>query len=134
VSTRGRRATARRRRPWATDLRAATSGRRDTSDQRSGPGRCWATRPRPPVAGNPMTRGRRPQVNGPGPASDQRSPTGYGSIPALVGQFPFFVNFFFSLLPSTFCASGQLLLVGSSTCPSCPNFSLKLQTPITFDP
>jgi hypothetical protein len=31
-------------------------------------------------------------------------------------------------------ASGQLLLVGSSTCPPCPDFSLKLQTPITFDP
>jgi hypothetical protein len=29
-------------------------------------------------------------------------------------------NFF---LPSTFCASGQLLLVGFSTCPPCPDFS-----------
>jgi hypothetical protein len=41
---------------------------------------------------------------------------------------------FFFFLPSTFCASGQLLLVGYSTCPPCPDFSLKLQTSITFDP
>jgi hypothetical protein len=34
----------------------------------------------------------------------------------------FFLNFFF-LLPSTFCASGQLLLVGSSTCLPCPEFT-----------
>jgi hypothetical protein len=27
------------------------------------------------------------------------------------------------LLPSTFCASGQLLLVGSSTYPPCPEFT-----------
>jgi hypothetical protein len=46
---------------------------------------------------------------------------------------PFFLNFFFAL-PSTFGASGQLLLVGSSTCPPCPEFTLKLQTPITFEP
>jgi hypothetical protein len=62
-----------------------------------------------------------------------RSSAGRGSTPAPVGQFPFFLNFFF-FLPSTFCATGQLLLVGSSTCPPCPDFSLKLQTPITFDP
>jgi hypothetical protein len=53
--------------------------------------------------------------------------------PVPVEQFPFFFKCFF-FLPSTFCASGQLLLIGSSTCPSCPDFSLKLQTPITFDP
>jgi hypothetical protein len=50
-----------------------------------------------------------------------------------VGLFPFFLNFFF-FLPSTFCASGQLFLIGCSTCLPCPDFSLKLQTSITFDP
>jgi hypothetical protein len=40
----------------------------------------------------------------------------------------------FFLLPSTFCTCGQLLLVGSSTCPPWPNPAQKLQTPITFDP
>jgi hypothetical protein len=61
-------------------------------------------------------------------ASNQRSPTSRGSTPAPVGQFPFFLNFFL-FLPSTFCASGQLWLVGSSTCPPCPDFSLKLKHP-----
>jgi hypothetical protein len=46
---------------------------------------------------------------------------------------PIFFEFFF-FLPSTFCASGQLFLIGCSTCPPCPDFSLKLQTSITFDP
>jgi hypothetical protein len=58
---------------------------------------------------------------------------GRRSTLASVGLFPFFLKFFF-FLPSTFCASGQLLLVGSSTCPPYPNFSLKLQTSISFDP
>jgi hypothetical protein len=40
---------------------------------------------------------------------------------------------FFSLLPSIFCACGQLLLVGSSTCLPWPDPAQKLQTPITFD-
>jgi hypothetical protein len=66
-------------------------------------------------------------------SGDQRSSTGRESRPGPVGQFPFFLKFFF-FLPSTFCASGQLLLVGSNTCLPCPDFSLKLQTPITFDP
>jgi hypothetical protein len=38
-----------------------------------------------------------------------------------------------SLLPLTFCTCGQLLLVGSSTCPPYLDFSEELQTPITFD-
>ena len=63
----------------------------------------------------------------PQPASDCRLTL------AFVMLNPFFLNFFF-FLPSTFCASGQFLLVGSSTCPPCPDFSLKLQTSITFDP
>jgi hypothetical protein len=85
------------------------------------------------VPGSPVTSGRRLKVGGPGPAGDQRSPAGRGPTPEPLGQFPFFLKCFF-FLPSTFCASGQLLLVGSSTCPPCPDFSLKLQTPITFDP
>jgi hypothetical protein len=64
---------------------------------------------------------------------DQRSPAGRGLTPGPVGLFPFFLIFFFFLL-STFCASGQLFLIGCSTCPPCPDFSLKLQTSITFDP
>jgi hypothetical protein len=82
---------------------------------------------------DPTVGGRRPTISGLGSASNQRSPAGHGSTPTPIGLFPFFLNFFF-FLPSTFCASGQLLLVGSSTCPPCPNFSLKLQTSITFDP
>jgi hypothetical protein len=46
---------------------------------------------------------------------------------------PFFLNFFF-FLPSIFCTSGQLSLIGCSTCLPCPDFFLKLQTSITFDP
>jgi hypothetical protein len=53
--------------------------------------------------------------------------------PGPVGLFSFFLNFFF-FLPPTFCASGQLFLIGCSTCPPFPDFSLKLQTSITFDP
>jgi hypothetical protein len=34
-----------------------------------------------------------------------------------------FLIFNFFVLPSTFCTSGQLLLVGSSTCPPCPKFT-----------
>jgi hypothetical protein len=41
------------------------------------------------------------------------------------------LNFFF--LPSSICASGQLLLVGSSTCPPWLDPAHKLQTPITFE-
>jgi hypothetical protein len=41
---------------------------------------------------------------------------------------------FFFLLPSTICASGQLLLVGSSTCPRWLDPAQNLQTPITFEP
>jgi hypothetical protein len=54
-----------------------------------------------------------------GAGVDPRSPASHGSTPAPVRLFPFFLNFFF-FLPSTFCTSGQLLLVGSSTCPPCP--------------
>jgi hypothetical protein len=46
---------------------------------------------------------------------------------------PIFLEFFF-FMPSTFCTSGQLSLIGCNTCPPCPDFSLKLQTSITFDP
>jgi hypothetical protein len=59
-------------------------------------------------------------------------PTGAGVDTCACGAVPIFLEIFF--LPALhFCASGQLLLVGSSTCPRIPNFSLKLQTPITFD-
>jgi hypothetical protein len=75
VTTRGRRATA---------------GRRTAGDQRLGPSCLAATGPRPLVAGIPATRGRRPQVGGPGLAGDQRSPAGRRSTPAPVGQFKFF--------------------------------------------
>jgi hypothetical protein len=79
-------------------------------------GDCWS-----PASPGPSSRGWRPLV------------AGRGSTPGLVRLFSFFLNFFF-FLPSTFCASGQFLLIGSSTCPPYPDFSLKLQTPITFDP
>jgi hypothetical protein len=42
--------------------------------------------------------------------------------PCIGSACPFFFEFFF-LLPSTFCTSSQLLLVGSSTCPPCPEFT-----------
>jgi hypothetical protein len=42
--------------------------------------------------------------------------------PTLVRPCALFFFYKF-LLPSTFCASGQLLLVGSSTCPPCPEFA-----------
>jgi hypothetical protein len=67
------------------------------------------------------------------PAGDQWLPAGRRSTPGLVELFPFLLNFFF-FLPSTFCASGQLFLIGCITCLPCPDFSLKLQTSITFDP
>jgi hypothetical protein len=108
-------------RPWAA------------GDQRSGPGRGRAIRSRPLVAGSLATSSRRPKVGEPGLTSDQRSPASRRSTPGLAGLFPFLLNFFF-FLPSTFCSSGQLFLIGCSTCPPCPNFSLKLQTSITFDP
>jgi hypothetical protein len=92
-------------RPWAANLWTATSGRGPVARPRLGPN-CWS-----PVS---------------------CWPAGCGSTPEPLGQFPFFLKCFF-FLPSTFCASGQLLLVGSSTCPPCPYFSLKLQIPITFD-
>jgi hypothetical protein len=41
-----------------------------------------------------------------------------------VGLFSFFLNLFF-FLSSTFCASGQLLLVGSNTCPALPRLFLE---------
>jgi hypothetical protein len=69
----------------------------------------------------------------PRPAGDQRSPAGRGSTPGAAGLLPFLLNFFF-FLPSTFSSSGQLFVIGCSTCPPCPDFSLKLQTSITFDP
>jgi hypothetical protein len=87
VSTRGRRATASRR--------LALGHQPEGSDQRSGPGCPAATGPRPLVAGISATRGRRPQVGGPGPAGDQRSPAGRGSTPAPVGLFKFFEIFLF---------------------------------------
>jgi hypothetical protein len=37
------------------------------------------------------------------------------------------------LLPPFFSTCGQLL-IGSSTCPPCPDFSSNFQTSITFDP
>jgi hypothetical protein len=58
-------------RPWVADLRVATSSCRTASDQRSRPSCPVATGPQPLVAGIPATRGRRPQVGGPGPAGDQ---------------------------------------------------------------
>jgi hypothetical protein len=125
VSTRGRRATV---------------GCRPALGHRPADGDLWSPGHRRPTVGARSlpndyapTAGRRPQVGGLRPAGNQRSPAGRRSTPAPMGQFPFFLKFFF-FLPSTFCASGQLLLVGSSTCPPCPNFSFKLQTPITFDP
>jgi hypothetical protein len=58
--------------------------------------------PRPLVAGIPATSSRRPQVIGPGPTGDQRSPTGRGSTPRQGRPGPFFLNFFIILmLPPT---------------------------------
>jgi hypothetical protein len=54
------------------------------------------------------------------PACDQRSPDCRGSTLGMSG-FVFFFSNFFSLLPSTFCAFGQLLLVGYTTCPPWPD-------------
>jgi hypothetical protein len=62
------------------------------------------------------------QKKGPCPGVDQRSPAGCGSTPGQDRPAPFLGNFSF-FLPSTFCASSQLLLVGSSTCPPCPKFT-----------
>jgi hypothetical protein len=42
--------------------------------------------------------------------------------------FPFF------LLPTFFGTCGQLLLVGSGTCPPCPGFFQNFHFSITFDP
>jgi hypothetical protein len=64
----------------------------------------------------------RPTVGGPRPPGDQRSLASRGSTPGPIELSPFFLNFFF-FLHFIFCTSGQLLLVGSSTCPPCPNFS-----------
>jgi hypothetical protein len=92
-------------RPWLDDPWSVTSS--------------WdvVARPRPLVASNLATRGRWPQIVGPGPISDQRSLAGCGSLDK--ARLPFFLNFFFSSPPFF----GQLLLVGSSTCPSCLDFS-----------
>jgi hypothetical protein len=92
-------------RPWANDLESATSGQGPVARPRPSPDR-WS----PAV--------RRPGVVGPGLGGNQRSPTG-GLMPGQGRSAPFFLNFFF-VLPSTFCASSQLLLVGSSTCPPYP--------------
>jgi hypothetical protein len=73
----------------------------------------WSRR-RPAAGGRPMVT-RRPHVDA----------WTYRAV-------PIFVEIFF-FLPSTFCTSGQLFLIGCSTCPPCPDFSLKLQTSITFD-
>jgi hypothetical protein len=79
----------------------------------------------------PTGAGGRPLVAGRPWASDQWAATSSWGLVAR--QFPFFLNFF-SFLPSTFSASGQFLLVDSSTCPPYLDFSLKLQIPVTFDP
>jgi hypothetical protein len=91
-----------------------------------------STRPRPLVSSSSATSGRCLQVGGLGPANEQWSPAGRGSTLGPVKLAPFFFHFFF-LLPSTVCACGQLLLIGSDTCPPWPDLAQKLQTPINFD-
>jgi hypothetical protein len=41
---------------------------------------------------------------------------------------------FFIPIAHLFGLCSQILLVGSTTCPPCPYFSSKIETPITFDP
>jgi hypothetical protein len=67
------------------------------------------------------------------PGVDPRSLAARELTPGMSASIPFKFYFIF-LLPSTFCACGQLLLVGFSTCLPCPDLSKKLQTSITFNP
>jgi hypothetical protein len=64
------------------------------------------------------------------PAPDQRSPTAPVRVPHLCDPCPLRPT----SLPPNFLECGQFFLIGCSTCPPCLNFSLKLQTSITFDP
>jgi hypothetical protein len=67
----------------------------------------------------------------PQPTGDQRSPAGRGLIPAPFRLFPFFLNFFFSCPPLFVQVVNSCWLAPAH---ARPNFSLKLQTSISFDP
>jgi hypothetical protein len=76
-----------------------------------------------------LIAGCRPRVGSPGPASDQRLPTGRRSTPGQ-GRLAPFKFFIFFLLPSTLCASSQLLMVGSM--PALPKVYLKTSNTHNF--
>jgi hypothetical protein len=109
-------------RPWVDNPGSLTSGHQTAGDQWSGFGRLAVTRSWLLVTGNLVTNSCRPWVVGPGPPNNQRSPASCGSTPRQGSNCPFFFEIFF-LLPSIFCASGELLLVGSRTCSPCPKFT-----------
>jgi hypothetical protein len=67
----------------------------------------------------------------PQPAGNRWSPAVGQHLDSAI--LPIFFEIFF-LMSYTFCTSGQLLLVGSSTCLPWPDLAQKLQTPMTFEP
>jgi hypothetical protein len=80
--------------------------------------------------GVPQTVRDRVAVGGRPWIGDPWSPAGHGAVPFFV----YCALFFQTLGPLPLGTFGQLFLIGSNTCPPCPNFSSKLQTSIAFDP
>jgi hypothetical protein len=129
--------------PVGCDRRPAAD-RRSPPAKGSGrwPGDCWSPGRRPtggrlpgdrcPTGGRPSlaTHGRQPLVGArsAAPTTGRRPPQ--RGCPTLSTPCPLCPT----SLPTKFCTCGQLFLIGCSTCPPCPDFSLKLQTSITFDP
>jgi hypothetical protein len=93
-----------------------TSGRGQVTAGRPGLD-CWSLAVQWPRASRRPAGARRPQVD--------------ASTPGPVGQFPFFLNFFF-LLPSTFCASGQLFASWLHHMPTLPKLLLETSNTHNF--
>jgi hypothetical protein len=122
--TGGRPAVAARRGQRSAARRPLVAG--STADRRLPDGRPLPDR-RSHVPGDPRspTAGRSAVAR-----PDQRSATAPARVPHFVHPCPPCPT----SLPTKFCTCGQLFLIGYSTYPPCPDFSLKLQTSITFDP
>jgi hypothetical protein len=110
------RVTASHHPPWATTYHPATVGGQSSrqpavADQ--------ATANRPAVLQFMATSSRRPLIRARSAAGDHQLPP----VPVHVPLCCTFPAPSFLLLATNFCTCGQLFLIGSSTCPPCPDFS-----------
>jgi hypothetical protein len=79
---------------------------------------------RPAAGGQPLVAGRPWAVRRPEVINPWLWVQGRARVDTWIGSAcPFFLIFFVVVLLSTFCASSQLLLIGSRTCPPCLEFT-----------